>query len=91
MRAAAPLATGPTISLPATAPCGEHVLPWHRWGCFSCLPCCTMIGAILGASDQNGQFLGAASGLLVGLLGVILVARVLRAAKSPELPKGDAR
>lgn len=48
-----------------------------------------MVGAILGASDQNGQFLGATSGLLVGMLVCVVVARVLRA-EAPELPKGEA-
>ena len=36
-----------------------------------------MIGASLGASDQNGQILGAPGGLFVGMLGVMVVARML--------------
>jgi uncharacterized membrane protein YeaQ/YmgE (transglycosylase-associated protein family) len=42
-----------------------------------------MAGAILGgnhwaARDPNGQFLGATSGLLVGMVGATVVARLLR-------------
>ncbi len=48
-----------------------------------------MIGASLGGSDQDGQILGAASGLFVGILGAMVVARVFRS-ESLELPKGEA-
>ena len=60
---------------PSDAPVRGSRLALASLGLFLVPVLLAMIGAILNASDPNGQLLGAATGLLVGMLNAIVMAR----------------